>query len=224
MNQAPNLHLPSTDHNHLLTFCSSAARRQQKNAWLTGITYSGPDHDPRLCRDLCPALVPVCRPARRPCLAERYPSPELTLAPAGHEGQSVVVGPCPELPDLFVEERLVRGLIAVHLRPPFVAPVTVAALVRPAVAAPADWHAGCLAGWNFFPATFLAALIERMQALFAQSAPDSAVALRCHAAGNGNSVYESPFASPLGDIDPQNTAAGRQAAARVREARLRGEW
>ena len=51
--------------------------------------------------------------------------------------------------------------------------------------------------------------------LVALPAPDSAAALRPHAAGNGNAGSEAAAVAALVDSDSLNTAAGRQAAGRA---------
>src|SRR5450830_1356277 len=185
-------------------------------------------------RGLSPALAPALAPATLPYLVESFPG--LALASAAHAGLplAVAAGSDPGLPGPSVEVGLALVLISArshllfaaglgsaltsarsHL--PFAPVVRGGRLARSAGPMVAGWNAGYPAAWNFSPEALPAVPAGKARALLALPAPDSAAALRRHAAGNGNSGCEAPVAAPLGDTDPLNTAAGRQAAGRALE-------
>ena len=158
---------------------------------------------------LVPALAPVAHPSPVACFRG------LTLALVVHAGlpPAAAAAAAPGLPGLSVEVALGSVLISEPPGLPFVVAVSVGP-DRPAGPA-ADCNAGHLAVWDFSPAVLPAVPAAKVLALVALPAPDSAAALRRHAAGIGNSGSEVAAVAALGDSGSLNTAAGRQAAGRA---------
>jgi hypothetical protein len=172
---------------------------------------------PGLAPAPAPALAPVSVLARawRPCLAVVHPGPAI-LASAAHAGPTATVALAgdPEHPGAPVVVR--PGLASECFRRPFAVRLRAGGLGDPACVAQ---NAGYSAARNLALQTlpvFPAGVSPAEQAPLALPAPDSVAARWGHAAGNGNSAFESPAAALLaGDTDPLNTAAGRQAAGQV---------
>ena len=122
----------------------------------------------------------------------------------------------PGQPDFAVAQGLALALALARLYLPFAAAVSVRRPAPPA-AASAVAVRNAPAAWNFSPEAFPAVPAQKARALLALVAPDSAAALRRHAAGNGNSDCAAPAAAPLADTGPRNISVGRQAAARAPE-------
>ena len=173
-----------------------------------------PDLVPHLWRGLSPDLAPALAPAMLPCRPAH--SPGLTLATAVRagrplDGAAVAAAADPGLSALLVAEGSGLGLTSAPLRLPFVA----AARGGSAGSAVAGWNAARPAAPGISPEVHPAAPAEPARAHFAVSAPDTADALRRHAAGNGNSGCEAVAAAAPGDTDPLNTAAGKQEVVRA---------
>lgn len=150
-----------------------------------------------------PGLTSACRSLSLVAAGLEYPAawspcPQALFPLPAHAGPALAV----------VAERSLRPALAV-----------IGNAGQPVFPADAARNAGCPAAWNLPP---VGHVFPAEREAFAVPVPDIVAALWGHAVGSGNSAAEARAAAPpVGDTDPLNTAAGREAAGQA-PARQRG--